>query len=92
MLIGKIMEPTEDKIWVQVEVSAQITQYEPVKIVLGQSISICPDDDPDEMRKNLMHELLKQAISETERARNRPSDLYPPRKAPPETTGRRRRF
>ncbi len=49
---------TDDKIWVTVEFTINIGNYENVKIQMGQSQTIGPDDDPSKLRERLTRRLL----------------------------------
>jgi hypothetical protein len=47
----------------------QSDQYEPIKISMGQSRTIGPDDNPDQVRIEIFRRLLKDVISESEKTR-----------------------
>jgi hypothetical protein len=56
--LESIQEP--DKIWVTVECTFNLGNYENVKISSGYSRTITEEDDPAELRKEMMDELFSE--------------------------------
>ncbi len=67
--IEKLLAAMEDKVWVTVESTVQPSQYEPIKISMGQSRTVSSDENPDQVRMEIFRRLLKDVISESEKAR-----------------------
>ena len=70
----KSIESTEDKIWCQVSYGIQLASYEPFKVDLGQSITLKPDDDPNELMISTMNKLTTMVITHVEEVRSNPDD------------------
>lgn len=87
--LGKLLE---DKVWVNVECTIQARSYEPVKISMGQSQTLLPEDNPDEVRIRLCRKLLKDVISEGETVRAQGSDYLETKTKVPQGRPSRRKF
>ena len=79
----------ENKVWTAVTMTVNTGNYENVKIDMGQSMTIGPDDDPAELRMNLMRNILKDLMAESLKVKGKE---YMPKGEATETQGRRRRF
>ena len=69
--IEHLVMALRDKVWVTIEGTVQPAQFEPIKIVMGQSRTIGPDDDPDKIRMQICQRILQDVIQEGENARNK---------------------
>lgn len=67
--VEKLLSLLDDKIWVSIERTVQIVQFEPVKISMGESRTVGPDNNPDELRMSICRKLLQDAIQEGENVR-----------------------
>ena len=54
---------TKDRVWVQVGGMVNLGNYENIKIDMGQSRSIGPDEDPDEIRNKMCEKVLDDVIA-----------------------------
>lgn len=59
-----------DKIWVQVEITINIGNYENVKIQMGQTQTLGSEDNPDHVRDELCNKLLKALEKKKEKILN----------------------
>ena len=69
--VEHLLMALKDKVWVTIEGTVQPAQFEPIKIVMGQSRTIGPDDDPDKIRMQICQRILQDVIQEGEKARNK---------------------
>jgi len=67
--IEKLLAALEDKVWVSVERTIQPDQFEPIRISMGESRTVGPDDNPDELRMKICRKLLQDVIQEGEDVR-----------------------
>lgn len=51
-----------DKVWVSVTKTVNLGNYENIKIDMGHSTSVGPDENPDEIRMNICRILLEDLI------------------------------
>lgn len=70
----KLINETEDKVWVTVGGTINLGNYENVKIDMGQSRTIGPDENPDELRIKICRMLIEDFIREADKIRNRPEE------------------
>jgi hypothetical protein len=70
----KTIESTDDKIWCQVSYGIQLAAYEPFKVDLGQSITLKPNDDPNELMISTMNKLTTMVMTHVEEVRENPAD------------------
>lgn len=61
---------SEDKIWVTIGGTINLGNYENVKIDMGQSRTIGPEDDPDELRMQICRKLITDFVVESDKIRN----------------------
>lgn len=78
----------KDKVWITIECTVQARQYEPVKIVMGQSQTIGPSDNPNEIRMQICQKILQDAIQEGNKIKG---ISEPPTEETTDFSGRRRR-
>lgn len=57
------IENENDKVWVSVETTINLGNYENVKIMGGRSQSVLPEEDPVEIRDDIMEEMLADILS-----------------------------
>jgi len=52
----------EDKVWVTMAATVNLGNYENIKIDMGQSRTVGPDDDPDELRMEMALKILSDVV------------------------------
>ena len=52
----------EDKVWVTMAATVNLGNYENIKIDTGQSRTVGPDDDPDELRMEMARKILSDVV------------------------------
>jgi len=67
--IEKLLAALEDKVWVSIERTVQTDDFEPIRISMGESRTVGPDNNPDELRMQICRKLLQDAIQEGENVR-----------------------
>jgi len=67
--IEKLLSLLDDKVWASIERTIQVEQYEPIRIGMGESRTVGPDNNPDELRMQICRKLLQDAIQEGENVR-----------------------
>jgi len=82
----------EDKVWAGAEATINLGNYENVKISSGESRTVVPGDNRDEIRLEIMRKVIADVIAEGERVRSKPDDLYGKKEVFPESRTRSRRF
>ena len=73
--MNPITQIREDEVWISVERTIQIAQYEPIKIIMGHKHTVGPNEKPDEIRNQICRKLVCDTIQEAENIRNNP-DQY----------------
>lgn len=58
-----------DKVWVQVETTINLGNYENIKLAAGISHTLLPKEDPFDTRLVLMEQLRKDLLEEAEEYR-----------------------
>ena len=56
------VEEMEDKVWVTMAATVNFGNYENIKIDMGQSRTVGPDDDPDELRMEIARKILSDVV------------------------------
>jgi hypothetical protein len=55
-------EPKNDKIWVTVDHTVNLGNYENLKISSGMSLTYIEDEDPQILRKNITDQLIREVL------------------------------
>lgn len=58
-----------DKVWVQVETTVNLGNYENIKLAAGISHTLLPKEDPFKIREELMTRLREDLLEEAEEYR-----------------------
>jgi hypothetical protein len=58
--MSMVQEP--DKVWASVEATINLGNYENIKIQIGESRSLKPKDDSQEIRDELVNELIEDIL------------------------------
>ena len=60
------VEEMEDKVWVTMAATVNLGNYENIKVDMGQSRTVGPDDDPDELRMDIARKILSDVLDMSE--------------------------
>lgn len=55
------MTNNPDKVWVNVERTVNLGNYENIKVSVGESRTVGPDDDPIDLRNQITNQCLDEA-------------------------------